>query len=359
MAYKLFTGGEPDLTHAVYDPNAFKWDGYDKTADGLFKRERLRLLCVSSRRARDLCTAALASRKARQLIAEGALIRAVCEQLDTAVQAARSSEILYLLNYEDDYTTGDDGTRLRKKLEAQRSGFLSACGDRADTPIDRGRRVPDDVRRSTTRRFVIDWQKQTDLLPGSPRAERPGLYLSTDLGLARNIDYFCVGAVFTVEARGKDGTWRTVFRRALLKKDAGWQHWDIPLDSFVNESGTIRLRLITDAYSRAVGRTEPTWKWGYWGRPQVVQVGADGKRALIHDLIDRVDHVSLRVRLDKTGQERSFDGKGADLTGATFRLAESATQAPEPFEPAIAAFAPHPRGGSGVTVAEFVLALGR
>jgi hypothetical protein len=358
-AYKFFARGEPDLMHAGYDPDAFRWDGYDRTADALFKRERLRLLCVSSRRARELCAAALASRKAKQLINDGATIGAVCDQLDSAVQAARSSELLYLVNYEDDYTTGDEGTRLRRKLESQRSAFLSSCGDRADTPVDRGRRVPDDVRKSTTRRFVIDWQKQTDLLPGRPRAERPGLYLSTDLGLARNIDFFCLGAVFTVQARGKDGPWRTVFRRSLLKSDAGWQHWEIPLDSFVTEPGTICLRLITDAYSRAVDRTEPTWKWGYWGSPQVVRLTPGGQRALVHDLVNQLDRASLRVQLDRTGQERPFDGKGVDSSGATFRRAEPASEAPEPLQPAIAAFAPHPRGDSGVTIAEFALPLGR
>jgi hypothetical protein len=354
-AYKLFTGVQPDLRHAEYDQDAFRWDGYDAAADRLFKRERLRLLCVSSRRARELCTAAMASRKAKQLIAEGASIRAVCEQLDAAVKAAETSERLYLVNYEDDYTTGDEGTRLRKTLEAIRSKFVSDCGSKADSSLDRDRPVPEAVRTATTRRYVIAWEKQTDVVSAKRAADSPGLYLSTDLGLSKNVDFFCLGTVFTVQARRSDGSWHTLFRRALLKRDSGWQHWDIPLDASVEQSGTIRLRLITDAYSRAVDRTEPSWKWGYWGRPQVVWVTAKGERELLHDLIERLDSARLLVRLDSTGKERAFDSKGVDSSGATFRRADPATEAPEPSQPFVAAFAPHPRGDSGVTIAEFIL----
>jgi hypothetical protein len=354
-AYRLYTGDEPDLIHAVYNPDTFRWDGYDAAADRLFKKERLRLLCVSSRRARELCTAAMGSRKAKQLIAEGTSIRAVCEQLDAAVKAAETSERLYLVNYEDDYTTGDEGTRLRKTLEAMRSKFLSDCGSKAGSSLDPDRPVPEAVRRATTRRFVIDWEKQTDKLPAKPLADRPGLYFSTDLGLSKKIDFFCLGAVFTVQARGYDGSWQTLFRRALLKKDAGWQHWDIPLQALADQKGAIRLRLITDAYSRAVDRTEPTWKWGFWGRPQVVRVTAGGKREVLVDLTALTDQAQCLLQLDKTGQQRRFDGKGVDSSGATFRRAAQETEGPEPFEPAIAAFVPHLRGDSGVTIAEFVL----
>ena len=62
-AYEQYTGREPDFFHPVYDPDEFRWDGYDAAADMLFKTERLRQLCVSMRRARELCTAALASRR--------------------------------------------------------------------------------------------------------------------------------------------------------------------------------------------------------------------------------------------------------------------------------------------------------
>jgi len=123
----------------------------------------------------------------------------------------------------------------------------------------------------------------------------------------------------------------------------------------VDPAGAAQLRLITDAYSRAIDRKEPTWKWGYWGRPQVVQVSADGKRAVRHDLIEHIDRAKLFVQLDNTGQERPLDGKGADSSGATFRRPESATEIPEPVLPAIAAFAPHRDGNSGVTIAEYTL----
>jgi hypothetical protein len=354
-AYKLFTGREADLYHSDYDPDSFRWDGYDTAADRLFKTERLRLFCVSCRRSRELCTAALASRKAKQLTAEGAAIGAVMEQFDLAVQSARTSEILYFANYEDDYTTGDEGTRLRKKLEALRAGFLSACEGKDGRRIDRKQPVPEAVRKATRRRNLIDWEKQTDILPERPRAVRPGIYLSADIGLGRNIDYYCVGAVFTVQKRGEDGTWKTFFRRALLKKDAGWQHWDIPLGAVEGSSGGVRLRLVTDAYSRAIDRTAPTWKWGYWGRPQVVQVTEGGRREVRQEVIDHLDRTTLMVQLDSTGRTRVFDGQGEDSSGATFKRAGPGTESPQPSQPAIAAFAPHRDGRSGVTIAEFAV----
>jgi alpha/beta hydrolase fold len=165
--------------------------------------------------------------------------------------------------------------------------------------------------------------------------------------------YFCLGAVFTVQARDDDGAWNTIFRRALLKRDTGWQHWDIPLDAVVNKAGQVNVRLITDAYSRAVDRKAPTWKWGYWGQPRVVQVTAGGQRELRHDLIEHIDRAKALVQLDDTGKLRGFDGKGEDSTGATFRPTASGTGMPEPAQPAIAAFTPHHDGNSGVTVAEY------
>jgi hypothetical protein len=115
-------------------------------------------------------------------------------------------------------------------------------------------------------------------------------------------------------------------------------------------------------------RKAPTWKWGYWGQPRVVQVTADGKREVRHDLIEHIDCSKAFVQLDDTGKQREFDGKGEDSTGATFEPAAPGTEIPEPVQPAIAAFTPHhdgkptlsrpfgcPGGDSGVTIAEYQL----
>jgi len=355
-AYTLYTGRGPDLYHPAYDSDAFRWDGCDSAADALFKTERLRLHCVAARRARELCTAALASRKAKQRIAEGGPIAAVIEQFDRAVKAAGISEALYFANYEDDYRTGDDGTRLRKTLEATRSRFLADCGGETAVKAvkaDRRQPVPEAVRKAIKRRCAIDWEKQTDVLPENPRADKPGVYLSMDLGLSREIDYYCAGAVFTVRARGDDGAWRTIFRRALLKRDAGWQHWDVPLGAVVDKAGAASPRLTTDACSRAIDREAPTWKWGYWGQPRVVRVTAGGQREVQYDLIEHIDRSKAMVRLDATGKRRPFDGEGEDSSGATFKAAAPGDAMPGPVRPAIAAFVPHRDGNSGVTVAEF------
>jgi hypothetical protein len=357
-AYTCFTGREPELYHPVYDPDSFRWNGYDPVADRLFKTERLRQLCVSMRRSRELCTAALASRKAKQTISEGGSIGSVCEQLDKAVRAARTSEILYFANYDDDFTTGDDGTRLRKKLEAMQTQFLKDCGDQDPKKLQLTRPVPEAARKATKRRSIVNWEKQTDILPEQPRAAKEGLYLSTDIGLSKHIDYYCLGAVFTVQAHAGGGGWRTVFRRAMFKKDAGWQHWDIPLAGAVDRTGDVRLRLMTDAYSRSIDRDAPTWKWGYWGQPRVVLVTADGRRESRCDLIEHIDRSKAWVQLDETGTRREFDHKEEDSTGATFKPAGFGGGAPEPAKRAIAAFAPHRNGKSGLTIAEFNIRVG-
>jgi hypothetical protein len=354
QAYQLYTGREPDLYHAAYDPDAFRWTGYDPAADTQFKTERLRLLCVSTRRAKELCAVAWATRRAKQLVAEGATIAAVREQYDRAVDAARASELLYFANYQDHYTVGNHNTTdIRKKLEAMRSQFLTDCGVKDGASVSQNQSVPETVRKANKRRCVLSWERQTDVLPEPSSAARAGLYFSTDLGLGKDIDYFCLGAVFTMEARGKDCAWRTIFRRALLKNDAGWQHWNIPLEGFVDQSGTVALRLTTDAYSRAIDRNAPTWKWGYWGQPRVIRVTSTGQREVRFDLIEHVGDAKCSVQLDDTGNRRAFDGQGKDSTGARFDAVALEMDSPESARRAIAAFTPRAKGKSGVTIAEF------
>ncbi len=99
----------------------------------------------------------------------------------------------------------------------------------------------------------------------------------------------------------------------------------------------------------------PTWKWGYWGQPRVVKVTADGNREVCDDLLAHIDRFKTIVQLDDTGTQREFDHKGDDSTGATFKPALSGSEIPEPVRNAIAAFAPHREGVSGVTVAEYKL----
>jgi hypothetical protein len=87
----------------------------------------------------------------------------------------------------------------------------------------------------------------------------------------------------------------------------------------------------------------------------VVQVTDDGKSESRYDLIEHIDRSKASVQLDDTGVPRAFDGGGEDSTGATFKAAGSGAGVPEPVQPAIAAFAPHRKATSGVTVAEFDL----
>jgi hypothetical protein len=132
-----------------------------------------------------------------------------------------------------------------------------------------------------------------------------------------------LGVVFTVQVEGPAGTWRTIFRRDVSRRATGWEHWDIPLaDAARGPAGHLKLRFVTDSYSRAQDRTAPSWKWALWGEPQVIEMTADGSRRVRYDFVKNIDRAGTLVRLDSDGKERPFDRKGTDSTGATFRCAD-------------------------------------
>ncbi len=107
QAYQRFTGTEPNLYAAAYDQDAFHRDGYDVVKDKLFKTERLRQLWVSARRSQEMCGVALAHRLAQRLIVEGAPAADVLKHFDQAIAFAKANQLIYQLNYHDDYDATD------------------------------------------------------------------------------------------------------------------------------------------------------------------------------------------------------------------------------------------------------------
>jgi len=215
------------------------------------------------------------------------------------------------------------GLRLDPPLEANiriRTIRVGEMLDSAGDEIDETRRVPAAMQTTAESPvLMIPWEKQSDVVPNEPRAQQPGVYLSTDVCLDRRAEYFRLGVVFTVEAQRDDGRWEPVFRRGLNRRHSGWEHWDVPLDAVIGKGKrTLPLRFITDSYSRAQDRSAPSWKWAYWGQPQLVAIAADGKRRVLYDFVDRLDQAEALVRLDADGRDRPFDGQGEDSTGATF-----------------------------------------
>ena len=298
-AYQLYTGKEPDLYHPSYNQDSYRWNGYNTVADKLFKTERLRLLCVSQKRSQYMCETVLAHRKAEKLDAQGAPAADVNKQLDLAIKWAKASQLLYQVNYDDDYD-GTDGlcARITEKLEELR------CQAKL-TPLSQP--------------LMIPWEKMSDIIPAGRKAQKPGLYLSVDLGLDEKKDYFRIGVVFTIQAQVDGGEWQTIFRRAVERRATGWEHWDIPIDKLLtSKPSSLNLRLLTDSYSRAQDRNAPTWEWALWGSPRVQSLAPDGKWNVISDLAETAGGASAYVRLDD-GTERPFDGKGMDSTGATFK----------------------------------------
>ncbi len=129
-AYREFAGSDPDLHHALYESDRFRWAGYDAKADHLFKAETLRRLCVSTRRSQKMCEAALAYGLAMKLAAQGAQLRLILGEMDRAVADAEENQLLYQLNYDDDYDWTDGlCVKLTERLRQVRESLeLAASG---------------------------------------------------------------------------------------------------------------------------------------------------------------------------------------------------------------------------------------
>ena len=130
QAFRLYTGREPDPERPVYRQEEFRWHGFDPEANKTFNAERLRLLYVSTRRSQKMCESVLAQRRAQRLMAEGASAGEVLQGFDTALEAARANQLLYQLNYDDDYDWTDGlCARVTETLQSERNVLTKA--DRA------------------------------------------------------------------------------------------------------------------------------------------------------------------------------------------------------------------------------------
>lgn len=200
-----------------------------------------------------------------------------------------------------------------------------------------------------------------DILPHEQGSRAREVYLVTNLGLSDPIDYFCLGTVFTIQVY-RNAHWQTIFRRALLKKDSGWQYWEIPLGPVEEILKTpLHLRFVTDNYSRAFDRSWPNWKWAFWGQPQLVHYEGNSEKKVLYDFYTETTHSRCLIVLDKDGAERPFDQQSEDSTGAAFKAigegGYAEANAPSPRQPVIAAFPPYKNGLFGFTIAEFDLNL--
>jgi hypothetical protein len=208
--------------------------------------------------------------------------------------------------------------------------------------------------------LLIPWEKQTDILPEKSAGDRPGVYLAVHVGLNTRRDTYCHAVVFTMQTQAGDGPWRTVFRRAVGKNSRTWEDWKVPVGDLAR--GNLRVRFVTDSYSRARDRTWPSWQWALWGHPQLVERTQDGQDRLLFDFARHTADARPYVRLDCDGRDRPFDAVGEDSSGASWYwvdgsenppAAATAVIPPDPAIPCIAAFTPHHQGLSGLTIAEY------
>ena len=323
-AYRLFTGREPELFHAAYDQDQFTWDGFEPVKDKLFKTERLRLVWVSACRSKAMCYAALAHRLAQQLIMKKAAKDQVLQQYERAF-AAVANQRMYQLNYDDDYD-GTDGlcARLTEVMQLQRDEFASPKSRKPEPPV-----------------LFIPWERQTDIVPESSSAP---LRLGVSIGCAADDDFYRLGVVFTIQIAGQNDDWQTVFRKTVHRRDRGWQSCEVPIAAIPSGS-RLRVRFISDSYSRAMNRGEPSWKWARWQRPVLMKEGR-----MFFDFAAKIAEARPFVRLDGDGKDRGFDKGAEDSTGAVFKLTDASTGT-------IAAFTPHLTNQFGLTIAEYAIAL--
>jgi hypothetical protein len=313
-AYRQYAGKEPELYAPAYDQDGFHWDGYDPARDKLFKTERLRLLWISCRRSQEMCEAALAHRLAQRLIAESAPREKVLEQFDHAIEHAKLNQRIYQLNYDDDYDWTDGlCAKVTDELQSQRSKNLAAKKPEPVQPV-----------------LFIPWEKQSDIV--SPRTFDAMTFVA-DIGFAPGGDYFRLGVTFSVQY-ATDSTWQTLFRQTVHRRAKDWIQCAVTLPP----ARTFKLRLVTDSYSRAQDRNQPTWKWAAWRNPQIKSGG------VLFDLAQQIGHAKPFVQLDSDGKLRPFDHAEEDSTGATFKKTSDGV---------IAAFTPHNDGKFGITVAEY------
>ena len=357
-AYRLFSGSEPDLKTPVYISEQFEWDGYDPAKDKLFKTERLRLLTVSTRRSQLLSDTAFRCRRANAMLAAGeGDLATIWTDLSTALDEARESQVLYYCNYDDDYSIGSKGADVTQKVETLCNQVLEKTGlSRVQIEQARGQ-PPAALRDLAFSPDCVRWEKMSDTLPPEQRLRDGDFCLVAGLGLSDPIDYFCLGTVFTIQVN-RNAHWQTIFRRTLLKKDSGWQHWEIPLGPVEEILGTpLQLRFVTDNYSRAFNPAWPSWKWGFWAQPQLVYNQGNNERKVLYDFYEQAAHSRSLIVLDEDGAERPFDRQSVDSTGAAFKATAEGSydgaNVPSPKQPAIAAFPPYKNGLFGITIAEF------
>ena len=265
----------------------------------------------------EMCSAALAHRLAQRLIKERAAIREALVQFDHAVAHAKRNQYIYQINYEDDYDWTDGlCSTVTERLEKERADFLSACSAKNDL----NQSIPESARACAQAPVLfLPWEPQEDILP--PHRKEPGLFLSTKIGFVDQEDYFRLGVVFTVEVQNASGDWKPIFRRGLMRRTRGWEQWNIPLEDIARQNtGQLRLRFVTDSYTRAQDRNAPTWKWALWGQPQLIRTRRGGKPEVIYDFAQHVDQARSCKRLDEDGLEHPFDAPGEDATGAIFKL---------------------------------------
>ncbi len=336
--FQRFTGNEPDLYTASYKQDKFTWDGYEPVKDKLFKTERLRLLWVSTRRSQEMCEAALAHRLAQRLIAEGTAREQVLEQFNLTIVHAKTNQLIYQLNYDDDYDSTDGlCAMVTEKLESQRAQYVAAA--------------PEVVRQTAERPILfIPWTKQTDLATAD---DIGGSYirLRTGIGFTADEDFYRLGVVFSIQTQNEGEEWKTIFRKTVHRRSEGWHDCEISLGNWPHAK-SIRLRFVTDSYSRAMNRNLPTWKWALWRQPQLVR----GKEILF-DFAEHIRDAHAFVRLDEDGKFRAFDQPDGDSTGATFNITSGQLHKGDPSVPTIAAYTPHKDGKFGITVAEYAIQL--
>ena len=209
------------------------------------------------RRSQEMCGVALAHRLAQRLIAE-ARAGGRCSEASRPGDRVRQGQSAASTSS----TTTTITTRRTASAQKSRKSWKRNA-PRSPAPAGEAAK-----KFAEAPVLMIPWEKQVDIVPaGDAKAD---IYLRTGIGFTTNEDYFRLGVVFTVQIQHDGQEWKTLFRKSIHRRSQGWHVCKIPV-SELSQAKTLRVRFMTDSYTRAMHANMPMWKWALWRQPQLVR----------------------------------------------------------------------------------------
>ena len=160
--------------------------------------------------------------EAQRQLAEGAPAAEVLKSLEESVHHAERNQLIYQLNYDDNYDATDGlCCKVTEHLKTLRDQLI------ARVPITTRDKPATTALRKKAEPPVLYtlWQKLADILPDQKPTSAERTFLRTRIGLVAREDFFQTGVVFTVELFDVAKGWTPLFRRGLNRRSTQWETW--------------------------------------------------------------------------------------------------------------------------------------